>query len=154
MVLMVLKNQISYQLKINKYMKKIVILFALLALVSPVFVSAQEKDTLNKDNTTTRDTLTKEKTPSLSVLNNPLKGVNSIGDLFYKIVDFVMSLSYVVIAFFLLLSGFKFVTAQGSDEKLTEAKQTFFYTIIGALILIGANTIVKVVQEVIKGLQG
>ena len=64
-----------------------------------------------------------------------------------------MSLSYVVIAFFLFLSGFKFVTAQGSQDKLTEAKKTFWYTIVGALILIGANTIIQVVQGIIKGLQ-
>jgi hypothetical protein len=136
-------------------MKKIIIILSIFTiLMSPAFVYAQTKSTGSKDTTTTRTEGGKESPAVMSTLTNPLKGVDSIGDLFYKIVDFVMSLSYVVIAFFLLLSGFKFVTAQGSDEKLTEAKHTFYYTIIGALILIGANTIIKVIQSVITGLQG
>jgi hypothetical protein len=87
-------------------------------------------------------------------LGDPLKDVPNLACLFYKIVDFIMSFSYVVIAFFLLLAGFKFVTAQGSTEKLTDAKKTFMYTVIGALILIGANTIIAVVKTIITGLQG
>lgn len=88
----------------------------------------------------------------MATLPNPLK-VKSISELFYDIVDFIISLSYVVIAFFFLLSGFKFVTAQGSDEKLGEAKRMFFNTVIGALIIIGANTIVAVVRTIIANLQ-
>ncbi len=85
-------------------------------------------------------------------LENPLAGVNSISDLFYKIVNFLISFSYVVIAFFLILSGFKFVKAQGSDTELEEAKRMFYGTIIGALVIIGAQTITTVVQKIIEGL--
>lgn len=125
-----------------------------LALASPVFVHAKpagaecsSAPAVGSSPKTVGNT-----GPNSVGLSNPV-GVSSIACLFYKIVDFVMSLSYVVIAFFLLLSGFKFVTAQGSDEKLTEAKRTFFYTVIGALILIGANTIIQVVQGIIRGIQ-
>jgi hypothetical protein len=83
-------------------------------------------------------------------LENPLKGVNSIGDFIYLVINFVYSLSYAVIAFFLLLSGFKFVMAQGKPDALDDAKTTFKYTIIGALLLIGANVITTVVQTVIN----
>lgn len=86
-------------------------------------------------------------------LENPLgMGVNSISDLFYKIVNFVISLSYVVIAFFLILSGFKFVMAQGSESELEKAKHTFYYTIIGAAVIVGAQTITAIVQKIIEGL--
>jgi hypothetical protein len=60
--------------------------------------------------------------------------------------------SYVVIAFFLIVSGFKFVTAQGSEDKITDAKNTFKYTIIGALIIIGAQVIIDIVKSIISGL--
>ena len=135
-------------------MKKIILLFVLISILSPIFVNAQQSTATQEQSDTTRSTATQTSEPVMVTLTNPLKGVDSIGDLFYKIVDFVMGLSYVVIAFFLLYSGFKFVTAQGSDEKLTEAKTTFKYTIIGALILIGANTIIKVIQSIVVGLQG
>ena len=42
--------------------------------------------------------------------------------------------------------------AQGEPEKLTDAKNTFKYTIIGALIIIGAQTIIAIVKSIISGL--
>lgn len=83
-------------------------------------------------------------------LENPLRGVNSIGDFVYLVINFVYSLSYAVIAFFLILSGFKFVMAQGKPDALDNAKETFKNTIIGAIILIGANVITEVVRTVIN----
>jgi hypothetical protein len=90
-------------------------------------------------------------TAGSSGIPNPL-GVNSIGDFFYEVVQVVLDIGYIAIAFFLILSGFKFVTAQGSDEKLTKAKETFYYTIAGALIIIGAQTIINIVRGIISGL--
>lgn len=83
-------------------------------------------------------------------LENPLKGVDSLGDFFYLVINFVYSLSYAVIALFLIISGFKFVMAQGKPEALDNAKMTFKYTIIGAVLLIGANVITEVVRTVIN----
>lgn len=83
-------------------------------------------------------------------LENPLKGVNSIADFFYLVINFVYSLSYVVIAAFLLISGFKFVMAQGKPDALDDAKKTFKYTIVGAIILIGANVLTEAFRSVIN----
>lgn len=90
--------------------------------------------------------------PAMATLPNPLK-VKSLSELLYKTVDFVLSLAYIVIAFFLLLSGFKFVTAQGSEDKLKEAKTMFFNTIVGAVIIIGAQTIIAVLKSLFESLQ-
>ena len=84
---------------------------------------------------------------------NPLEGVNSLSDLFYKIINFVVGLSYVVIAGFYLMAGFKFVKAQGNPEELSEAKRAFFNTTIGAVIIIGINVITQVIQSIINGLK-
>ena len=83
-------------------------------------------------------------------LQNPLKGVDSLADFFYQIANFVYSLSYAVIAIFLIWAGFKFVVAQGNEEKLKDAKKTLYYTLIGAAILIGANVLTEVVRTVIN----
>jgi len=60
--------------------------------------------------------------------------------------------SYIVVACFLIWSGFKFVTAQGNESKITSAKTTFYWTIIGALIVMGAQTLSSVFQETLKSL--
>lgn len=84
---------------------------------------------------------------------NPLEGVNSLSDLFYKVINFIIGLSYVVIAGFYLMAGFKFVKAQGNPEELSEAKRAFFNTTIGAVIIIGINVITQVIQSIINGLK-
>jgi hypothetical protein len=91
-------------------------------------------------------------TARIPSLPNPLK-VDSLTELFKMVVNAILSIGYVVVAFFLILSGFKFVTAQGSEDKLKEAKTTFKNTIIGAVIIVGAQTIAAVLETVFKSLQ-
>ncbi|MDE1874498.1 MAG: hypothetical protein KGI79_00865 [Patescibacteria group bacterium] len=98
--------------------------------------------------TTNANTGATSPSSALGTIPNPLNGVNSLSDLFYKIVNLVVSISYVVVAFFLILSGFKFVTAQGNESKLEDAKSTFFHTVIGAFIVIGAQVIIDVVKSI------
>lgn len=91
--------------------------------------------------------------PIIATLPNPLgDNIDSIPALIYALVKVLVDISYVVIAFFLILSGFKFVAARGNETELTSAKNTFKYTIIGALLIIGAQTIIAVVKSIITGL--
>lgn len=83
---------------------------------------------------------------------NPLQ-VKTISELFYKILNFVVGLSYVVIAAFYLLAGFKFVKAQGNPEELSSAKRAFLNTTIGAIIIIGINVITQVIESIINSLK-
>jgi len=75
---------------------------------------------------------------------NPIKS-GDIYSLMAAILDFVVKIGAVVVVFFLIYSGFQFVTAQGSEDKISQAKKNFMWTIIGALILLGAMTLSNVV---------
>jgi heme/copper-type cytochrome/quinol oxidase subunit 2 len=75
---------------------------------------------------------------------NPIKA-NDIYGLVSAILDFVVKIGAVVVVFFIIYAGFQFVTAQGSEDKISKAKTTFFWTIVGALILLGALTLSNVV---------
>jgi hypothetical protein len=85
-------------------------------------------------------------------VENPLRGADSIGELFQTLAQFVIDLAYVVIAAFLILSGFKFIKAQGKPEELAKAKATFWYTIIGAIIIIGMDTMIAVFKRILEQL--
>jgi len=79
-----------------------------------------------------------------------LTGANPIASrdiyaLVNAILSFVVKIGAVVVVFFIIYAGFQFVMAQGSDDKITKAKTTFFWTIVGALILLGAMTLSNVV---------
>lgn len=75
---------------------------------------------------------------------NPIRA-NNIYQLVAAILDFVVKVGAVVVVFFIIYSGFLFVVAQGNDEKISKAKSTFMWTIIGALILLGASVLSQVV---------
>lgn len=89
----------------------------------------------------------------IAKLENPLGSkANSLTGLFIKLVNIVVNISYAVVAFFLILSGFKFVVAQGKPQEIESAKRTFWYTIVGGLIIVGAQTIARILEELVKNL--
>jgi hypothetical protein len=45
-----------------------------------------------------------------------------------------------------IYTGFLFVSAQGNTEKLQKARTAFFYTVIGALIILAAAAIAELIQ--------
>lgn len=65
----------------------------------------------------------------------------------------VLPVGAVVATFFIIYSGFLFVTAQGDSKKIEDAKTTFFYTVIGTLILLGAATIAGIIQATVDQLK-
>jgi ABC-type amino acid transport system permease subunit len=52
-----------------------------------------------------------------------------------------------IVVIFIILAGFKYVTAQGDTNKLQEAKRALVYAIIGGVLIIGA----EVLAEIIRG---
>jgi len=81
-------------------------------------------------------------------IQNPLgDDVGSLTDLVKVILsNIVLPLGAVIVTFFLIYSGFLFVTAQGSEEKLSRAKVTFTWTVIGAAILLGSWAIAQAIK--------
>lgn len=73
-------------------------------------------------------------------------GINTVPDFIDKLIDILINLGAVVVVFFVIFAGFRFVIAQGNPEKIQNAKTILFYTLIGGAILLGA----KVISEVIK----
>lgn len=75
---------------------------------------------------------------------NPIDQTDIYG-LISAVLSFVVKIGAVVVVFFIIYAGFQFVTAQGSEDKISSAKKSFMWTIIGALILLGAMTLSDVV---------
>jgi hypothetical protein len=90
---------------------------------------------------------------STTRLQNPLGDkIPDIPTLITKIIDIVIQFSYIVVACFLIWSGFKFVTAQGNESKISSAKSTFYWTIVGALIVMGAQTLSAMFKATLENL--
>jgi len=112
-------------MKIIQILKKYYYLAALFILLSPSFVFADSMGVNLKD-------------------FNPIKQTDIYG-LIGAVLQFVVKIGAVVVVFFIIYAGFQFVTAQGSEDKISSARKSFFWTIIGALILLGAMTLSSVV---------
>lgn len=92
-------------------------------------------------------------TPQLTLADSmpvDLSGANPIAQqdiygLISAVLDFVVKIGAAIVVFFMIYAGFLFVTAQGSDDKISKAKTTFFWTVIGALVLLGAATLSEIV---------
>ncbi len=84
-------------------------------------------------------------------LCNPLKDGMGLQELVVYIVkDILVGLiAPIVITLALLWSGFQFVSAQGNDQKLAQAKTNFLYVIIGGVVLLGAYVILELVTNTV-----
>lgn len=87
-------------------------------------------------------------------LMNPLKSGTSLESFLTSILEFIIRIGSIAIILMLVFVGYKFVVAQGSDTKLSEAKNMLLWTIIGALVLLGAKAISLAIQATVKSLGG
>lgn len=86
---------------------------------------------------------------SVTKIENPLK-VNSVQQVIYLAVDIATYAGVAFAILALIYVGFKFVMAQGSEDKLKEAKSWFLYIIVGLAILISAKVIVEIVKNTLS----
>ncbi len=61
----------------------------------------------------------------------------------------VMPVAAVLVVMYIVYAGFTFVTAQGNEKKIGEAKQRLLWALIGAGILLGATAISQVVVRTV-----
>lgn len=80
---------------------------------------------------------------------NPINQ-NSLLELINAILRIVLQIGAILAVFFVIYSGFLFVTARGNPGKIEAAQKTFFYTIIGGLIILGAFVISEIIQSTVE----
>jgi ABC-type multidrug transport system permease subunit len=88
-------------------------------------------------------------------LDNPLAGPDNIFDLVYVILNgFILPIASIVIVFFIIYSGFLFVTARGDVGKIDHAKEMLKYVVIGAAVLLGSWAIAAAIGGTICQITG
>ncbi len=84
-------------------------------------------------------------------LVNPLGDCtdNCLMDFLKDVLDFVIEVGAVVVILMMVYVGFQFVTARGNATELESAKKSLLWTVIGALILLGAQAIATGIQNTV-----
>ncbi len=81
-------------------------------------------------------------------LKNPL-AFDSIEDFIVAILNVVIVIATPIVVLFIILAGFKYVTARGNPTKIQEATQALTYAIIGGVLIIGAVAIAEIIKNLV-----
>lgn len=91
--------------------------------------------------------------PTKINIDNPIKYTTLI-DFVEAILELVVQVGMPLLVVAIVYVGFLFVKARGNSGELENAKKAFFWTIIGAAIVLGAFVISTVLQNTINNLSG
>ena len=83
-------------------------------------------------------------------LTNPLKNIGSIDELLVEILNILVILMIPIIIFFIILAGFKYVTARGNASQVEEATRALMYAVIGGVLVVGASAISVIIKNVVE----
>lgn len=71
---------------------------------------------------------------------------SNFGNLISSIISILITASFVIAIFFIIIGGLKIVTASGDMKKIQAAQQTITYAIIGLAVTVLAFVILQITQ--------
>lgn len=143
----ILKNKKDFIL-INVLRFSMVIIVGIFMFSSYVFATGPTTDTGGTGPTT--DTGSVQINTSIE---NPLGSVDDIPSFIKAVITAVLYIGVPIVALAIIYTGFLFVSAQGNSEKLTKAKKALLYTLIGAVLLLGAFVIANAIQSTVHEIE-
>jgi cytochrome bd-type quinol oxidase subunit 2 len=84
-------------------------------------------------------------------LPNPIKA-QSFQDLADTFLDIASNIGGILAVFFIIYSGFLFVTAGANETKRSDAKKALLYAVIGTAILVGARGLSLIICSTVESL--
>lgn len=85
-------------------------------------------------------------------LTNPL-GSATLTSFLTRLLVLAVQIGTPVIVLYIIFIGFKFVQASGKPEELAKVRSMFFWALVGALILLGAQVLASAIQATVNELQ-
>ncbi len=81
-----------------------------------------------------------------------LASVDSVPELLEKALSLLVQVGTILLVFFLVLTGFKFVAAQGNPGAIEEARSSLTWVVIGGMLLLGAQALSMVIAAAVTSL--
>lgn len=85
-------------------------------------------------------------------LINPLNAGTSLESFLINILQFIVRIGAIVIILMIVSVGYKFVAARGNSTKIEEARTMLLWTVVGALVLLGAEAIAQGICATVQAL--
>jgi amino acid transporter len=74
-----------------------------------------------------------------------------VSTILLRIVEIALSLAGLIAILFLIIGGFRYVTAAGNEEAAESAKKTILNAIIGIIVIILSFVILRVIDNALRG---
>jgi hypothetical protein len=81
-------------------------------------------------------------------LQNPLK-FDSLQGFIVAVLNVIIVIATPIVVIFIILAGFKYVTARGNATQVQEATRALTYAIIGGVLIIGAVAIAEIIKNLV-----
>lgn len=89
--------------------------------------------------------------PAVGIPCNPLDGtVSSIPDAIVIVIRYLLKIIGVITLLFIVLSGIKYVTSSGNEEKIKSAKDALYSSVLGLAIALMAYSILDIVAKILN----
>ena len=66
------------------------------------------------------------------------------------VLNFLRTVFFILAAVFLILAAFKYLTAQGDEEKIKGAKTMLIYSIIAVAVALLATSVIPVIESLLR----
>lgn len=86
-----------------------------------------------------------------TIFTSPVQG--DLYDFLIKILNAVVFILFPFIVLMIVYTGFLFVTAQGNTTKITQAREALVWTVVGAVVVLGAKAIALAIEATVEGLK-
>jgi nucleoside recognition membrane protein YjiH len=85
-------------------------------------------------------------------LNNPLGPTTTLSEFFTKFLGALIKILSPIVVLAIIYTGFLFVRAQGKPEELVRARSALLWTLVGALLILGAIAISEAIEGTVRDL--
>ena len=87
------------------------------------------------------------------MLDNPIR-FNTIYEFLNGLLELIIAIGFPIVVLFIVFIGFRYVqlSAAGDASKLSEIHKQFFWAIVGALILLGAQALSLAIEATVVDL--
>lgn len=84
---------------------------------------------------------------------NPLK-FDKLADFLNELLTVIIIIGVPIVTLAIIYAGFLFISAQGNETQISNAKKIFFWVVIGALIILGAKALAEAIEGTVDDLTG
>ena len=89
---------------------------------------------------------------SAVVIENPLTGgVENVQDLIAKISSFAFQMALALAPVMFIIAGFLFITSAGDPNRVKTAKNLFWYTVVGLVVVLMATSFYHILKSILGG---